>query len=74
MKRRFLVTIDADEKTGKGALRNLIGAKLAVLREVQAVRVAYAPDPVKAKKKPAKKRKRVPTTDIYTRFGSRGFS
>ncbi len=55
VQRRFTLTIVADEQIGKGKLRALIGARLAKVREIVAVRVAYAPDPAPKKAKPARK-------------------
>ena len=55
VQRRFTLTVVADKRIGKGVLREMIAGRLEDARSVKMVRVAYAPDPVKAK--PAPKRK-----------------
>ena len=58
MKRRFMLTIEVDEKYSKRALRDHISWRVGKLPMCENVKVAYAPDPVsKPKPKPAVKRK-----------------
>ncbi len=80
MKRRFLVTVETlntvvrgkVKPLGKDKLRNLIAWRLGKVRGIKGATVAYAPDPVKAKKaapkrKPAVKRFVVKNTATKSR-------